>query len=205
MKRTSAIAVGVVILILIAATASAQKKSGGILDTIIEFIRSLFQKIFGGTQTTTTKATTTKPTTTQPLCSPPYIQVGKDCCKDENKNGICDKDEVTTTTSTTTTTKPTTTTKATTTTEETTTTTTIIKCTSAPYSCGTSQQVRICFDGKSIYQVTDIPICMHPDTPQSECIIKRIGPSVAGHLVGKVEDCEFGCDPTTVTCRPSPT
>ena len=197
MKTTSAIAVVTVILVLMAATATAQKKSGGILDSIIEFIKSIFQKIFGGTQTTTTKATTTKPTTTQPACSPPMILVGKNCCTDENKNGICDKDEVTTTTSTTTTTKPTTTTKATTTTEATTTTTTIIKC-KTNVDCGTAVDHNICYEN-AIYKLTDVPMCASPGTPESYCYIKQSGIGSFGYT-NKVRDCPFRCDPKTVTC-----
>lgn len=37
----------------------------------------------------------TEPTTTVPtfVCNKPYIQVGSDCCLDENDNSICDTDE----------------------------------------------------------------------------------------------------------------
>ncbi len=31
--------------------------------------------------------------TTEPYCSPPYIQVGSDCCLDMDSNGICDSEE----------------------------------------------------------------------------------------------------------------
>jgi hypothetical protein len=37
------------------------------------------------------------PTTTEPYCTPPYIQVGRECCLDGNRNGICDTEEATTT------------------------------------------------------------------------------------------------------------
>ncbi len=47
----------------------------------------------------------------QPYCNKPYIQVGRDCCLDENNDRICDKDKpITTTTLSTTTTTTTTTT-----------------------------------------------------------------------------------------------
>jgi hypothetical protein len=189
-------------LLILAVQATAKEASKGILQQIIDFIRSIIQKITGGSPTTTSTTTTTKP-----LCSPPYIQVGKECCKDENSNGICDKDEVTTTTTTTeatTTTKQTTTRQTTTTTPTTTTTTLKIACTDEPYSCGTSLDVLICYQ-KAVYKIKQIPTCKKPNTPESYCVILQIGPSVQGQLVGKVQDCSFGCNPNTnpVSCNPS--
>lgn len=122
------------------------------------------------------------------------------CCLDDNNNDICDKDE----TEPTTTVPTTTTTTSTTTIQQTTTivTTTIIAVCNANGDCGTSTEVNICYEG-DIYRVTRIPMCKNPGTAESYCYIKQVGPSVQGQLVGKIEDCEFGCDPDTnpVSCR----
>jgi len=88
----------------------------------------------------------------------------------------------------------------TTTSIQTTTTTIVGVACNTNSDCGTSFNVNICYE-RDIYKVTKIPMCKNPGTAESYCYIKQVGPSVQGQLVGKIEDCEFGCDPTTVTCR----
>ncbi|MDD5111707.1 MAG: hypothetical protein PHG85_04115 [Candidatus Altiarchaeota archaeon] len=193
MRKNHLAVLAIAALLLMAAQATAKEASKGIIDRIIDFIKSIIQKITGGSQTTTT-TTTTKP----PLCSPPYIQVGGDCCKDQNSNGICDKDEVTTTTTTTqaTTTTKQTTTRLITTTEPTTTTTTLkIICTDQPYSCGTTVVRLYCYES-AIYKQTQIPMCKNPGTPESYCIILQPKAS-------KDRDCPSNCNPKTdpVSCN----
>ncbi|MBM3308759.1 MAG: hypothetical protein FJY77_00745 [Candidatus Altiarchaeales archaeon] len=204
MEAKKTIALSLVIAVFLTTFVSAKETSGGIVSKITDIIKGIINSVVNIIKSITgSKTTTTTVTTTQPKCTPPMIEVGKKCCLDENNNGICDKDEATTTTAVTT--KATTTTARTTqrtTTEPTieeTTTTTIIKC-KTNLDCGTSLEVKICYE-KAIYKVTQIPMCKNPGTPQSLCYIKQVGPSVQGQLVGKIEDCEFGCDPKTVTCR----
>ncbi|MFH1126219.1 MAG: hypothetical protein V1703_03770 [Candidatus Altiarchaeota archaeon] len=193
MKRIHFITLGIVLVILLAMPATAAEKSKSIIDKIIDFIKGIIDSIMGK-KTTTTRVTTT---TQARLCNPPYIQVGKDCCKDSNSNGVCDKDEVTTTTTTTSTSTTTssTTTRITTTEPPTTTTTTLnIACTQNA-DCGTELRLKVCYTDGDIYWVTDFPVCQKPGTPEARCIIKRSGPAVVtGQIISeKAEDCPGSC------------
>jgi len=196
MKKQT-LAAAAVLVMMLAATATAEGGIGGILDSIIAFIQGIIAAITGGEATPTTSTTTT-----QPMCSPPYIQVARECCLDANGNGICDRDEVTTTTTEPTTTIATSTTARTTTTEPTTTTTTLaIECRSSN-DCGTAVRVKVCYTDGDIYWVTDTPLCKNQGTPESYCYIKRSGPAgITGQIISeKAEDCPGSCDPTTATC-----
>jgi hypothetical protein len=127
----------------------------------------------------TMPSTTTLLIKSQPNCTKPYIEYkNEDCCLDSNNNHICDKYESTINTS-------------------------IEYCTSEPFSCGEPIKVDICYE-QFICTVTDIPLCRNPDTPESYCYIKRIGPTQNGRLVDCNIKCDFGCDPNTVKCRPAP-
>ncbi len=177
----------------------------GFFSKIIGFFKSIFSGLFGGS------GDAEPPTTTQ-LCSPPYIQVGTDCCLDTDNNNICDSDDDASGSegggddSTPDTTQPPTTnapatTMATSTTTIATTTTTIkeIACTTNS-DCGDRTEERVCYKGDVYIEITS-PMCSKPGKTDAECkISKKLQGQSMISQPQPVEKCGSGCDKEKGEC-----
>lgn len=170
MKAYTILLLGITSFILLSCVA-AETKNGGVLNTMLELIKTGFGELIGLLQSIIGQEKQ------EAGCEPPYILSGSQCCLDLDNTGICDRDEVDSTTTTHRTTTTTAIMQETTTTIQQETTTTQGTTTTAPpeiacyvnSDCGQMREERVCYKG-DVYRQRITPTCRNPGTVDAICI-----------------------------------